>query len=337
MLNATIKDIARKANVSTATVSYVINKSRYVSPERTDRVQKAIAELGYRPHATARSLRSKRSCTIGLIVPDNANPFFADIARGVEDAGFEAGYTVILCNSNAMLERELDYIDVLLSKRVDGIIFFSTSMEIEQVRPVVEMGIATAIFYRDPGNLDVDAFRIDNRKVGYLGTRHLIELGHKNIACIRPASMGLPSYRRVEGFQLALDEASLDCPLPLMPQGNNRISGGVRAAEQLLDSNLPFTAIFAANDAMAIGAMRTLRDHGYQIPRDVSIVGVDDITLAKYTEPPLTTVAQPKADAGRLAVQYLVERMEGRYLSGPREIELEINLIVRGSTTKASN
>src|ERR1035437_4211829 len=134
MSNITIKDIAKKAGVSIATVSYVINKSRTVSPELTQRVMAVIKEIGYYPDTNARSLKSKRTLTIGLIVPDNSNPFFAEIAKGVEDAGFDAGYSVLLCNSNAMLERELTYIDLLLSKRVDGVIFAPTTLSIEPVK-----------------------------------------------------------------------------------------------------------------------------------------------------------------------------------------------------------
>src|SRR5512133_3415365 len=171
----TIKDIAKQADVSVATVSYVVNKSRWVSPQLTERVLKAIEQKGYSPNAVARSLRQKRTKTIGLIVPDSSNPFFAEIAKGVEDAGFEAGYSVILCNSNASLDRELVYLDLLQSKRVEGIIFIATTAQVNQIRPIVNSGIPVVIFYRDIPGLEVDTFRIDNLKAGYLATRHLIE------------------------------------------------------------------------------------------------------------------------------------------------------------------
>ena len=174
--------------------------------------------------------------------------------------------------------------------------------------------------------------RSSNHQVGYLATRHLLDLGHRDVACIRPASMELPSGQRVAGYLQALNEAGLQPDPALMPQGNNRISGGEAAVGELLRCGRRFSAIFAANDAMAIGAMRALRDQGYRIPDDISIVGVDDIVLASYAEPPLTTVAQPKQDAGRMAVQYLRERIEGRYSGGPRDILLETRLMVRSST-----
>ena len=332
MARVTIKDIAKRADVSTATVSYVINDSRYVSPALKTRVLEAIEELGYYPDDNARSLRSKRTSTIGLIVPDNSNPFFAEIAKGVEDAGFEAGYTVILCNSNAMLERELAYLEVLLSKRVDGMILFSTTTKLEQVDAIVRRGIPTAIFYREPGGLDVDTFILDNLQAGYQATSHLIELGHTEIACIRPLSLTNPSAQRVDGYKKALEDHGLMWREALMPQGNNLISGGEQAAWKLLESGQRFSAIFACNDAMAIGAMRALREAGFRIPDDISIVGIDDIILAAYSNPPLTTIASPKQEAGRLAVEHLLERINGIHEGGARNFILETRLIIREST-----
>jgi LacI family transcriptional regulator len=332
MTQSTIKDVARKAGVSIATVSYVINRSRYVSPDLTERVMKAIEDVGYYPDSVARSLKSKRTSTIGLIVPDNANPFFAEIAKGVEDAGYEAGFSVLLCNSNAMVEREQAYIDLLLSKRVDGVIIAPTSLSIEPVKFLVDLGIPVAVFYRESGNLDVDSLRIDNLDGAYRATRHLIDLGHRRIACIRPASPDTPSGQRTIGFQKAMEEAGLECAAELMPQGNNRISGGEAGARALIESGQPFSAIFSTNDAMAIGAMRALRDAGYRIPDDVSLVGFDDIILARYSEPPLTTIAQPKQEAGAMAFQRILERIQNRHPGGPREFVLETNLIQRRST-----
>ncbi len=328
----TIKDIAKKADVSVATVSYVLNDNRYVSPELRSRVEEAIEELGYRPNLVARSLRQSRTKTIGLIVPDNSNPFFAEIAKGVEDAGFDAGYSVILCNSNAMPERELAYLEVLRSKQVDGIIFIATTAEIRHIRPLVEGGIPAITFYRESSDMDVDRFFIDNDEAGYLVASHLIELGHQQIACIQPASPVTPSARRVAGFKRALEQHGLDYDETLMPRGDNLINGGWRAANQLLESGKPFTAVFASNDAMAIGCIRALRDSGIRVPEDVSVAGVDDIMLASVIEPTLTTVAQPKYEAGRQAVQMLMDRIQGEYEGGPRQVQLEIKLVVRNST-----
>jgi LacI family transcriptional regulator len=330
----TIKDIAKRAGVSIATVSYVVNNSRVVSPEVRGRVEKAINELGYHPDINARSIKTQRTSTIGLIIPDNANPFFAEIAKGVEDAGFEAGYSVILCNSNSMEARELAYINLLLSKRVDGVVFGATSKGVEHARLLVEQSIPTAIFYREVEDLNIDSFRIDNIEAGYKATQHLIDLGHRKIACIQPRSPITPSSGRVLGFRKALLEAGIEVDEELMPVGDNLISGGGDAVMRLLQTKKCFTAIYSTNDAMAIGAMRAARDAGYQIPEDISIVGTDDILLARYSEPPLTTIAQPKQEAGSMAVKLLIERIEKRYKDGPREFILPIELIVRKSTIK---
>lgn len=336
MTRVTIKDIAREANVSVATVSYVINKTRWVSPELTRRVDDAISELGYTPNEVARSLRQSRTKTIGLIVPDNSNPFFAEIAKGVEDAGFDAGYSVILCNSNAMIERELTYLELLKSKRVDGIIFIATTTEIKHLKPLIKSGIPAVIFYRQSDELNVDTFCIDNERAGFIATRHLIELGHQQIACIQPASAATASGLRVVGYQRAMELSGLPLRERLMPRGDNLLGGGWMAANTLIETGEPFTAVFACNDAMAIGCIRALREAHYHIPEDVSVAGIDDILLASFCEPTLTTVHQPKYEAGRQAVERLLERILGEYDGGPREFELELNLVIRNSSFPAS-
>ncbi len=333
----TIKDIAKRAGVSIATVSYVVNNSRWVSPELRERVQSAINELGYYPDVNARSIKTQRTSTIGLIIPDNANHFFAEIAKGVEDAGFEAGYSVILCNSNSMVEREIAYINLLLSKRVDGVVFGATSKGVEHARRLVEQSIPTVIFYREVENLNIDSIRIDNVDAGFKATQHLIDLGHRKIACIQPRSPITPSAGRVLGFRKALLEAGLEADEDLMPVGDNLINGGGDAVMRLLQTKKCFTAIYSTNDAMAIGAMRAARDAGYRIPEDISIVGTDDILLARYSEPPLTTVAQPKQEAGVMAVKFLIERIEKRHEDCPREFTLPTELIIRKSTINFDN
>lgn len=332
MERVTITDIAKKAEVSIATVSYVLNQTREVSPELKQRVLDAVAQLGYFPDENARNLRNKRSSIIGLIVPDNSNPFFAEIAKGVEDAVFESGYSVILCNSNSIPEREMSYIHLLISRRAAGVIFVTKTPRANQVNLLVEKGIPTSVLYRDAEGLNVDTFQIDNHKAGIIAARHLIELGHTQMACFRPLSDETPSAQRVEGFKQALRERGLAWNAALMPKANYRISGGEAATQALLDSGQPFTAIFTGNDAMAIGAMKVLREAGKRIPQDVSLIGLDDIVLASYTEPPLTTIAQPKQEVGYAAARHLIERIEKAYVGGSRNFLLDVQLVVRGST-----
>ena len=329
----TIKDVAREAGVSIATVSYVLNKSRTVSPENVGRVERAARLLGYSPNGMARNLRHKRTKTLGLIVPDSANPFFAELAKGVEDAGFDRGYTVLLCNSNRDSKREQAYLDTLQARRVDGIILAATTPDVDaQIQAVSARGIPMVLFYRDPGPMRVDTFRYDNRLAGWMATRHLIELGHRRIACIGPAFALTPSYQRVEGYRQALRESGLRAPETLLLAGDNLMSGGMEATRKLIQSGQEFTAIFASNDAMAIGALSAMREAGRCVPRDVSVIGFDDIAYATFCDPPLTTIANPKQELGAMAVRYLLERIEEDFTGEPRDVQLELKLVVRQST-----
>jgi LacI family transcriptional regulator len=332
LASTTINDIAKLAGVSIATVSYVINNSRRVSPEIADRVQKVIDELDYRPDETARSLRNKRTCTIGLIIPDNANPFFAEIAKGVEDAGYKSGYSVLLCNSNSMIEREIEYLKLLLAKRVDGIVLASTSHNCEHINKMKGLDVPVQLFYRNWKLKNSDIYEIDNEFVGYKATQYLLDLGHRKIAHIKAKSYQSASGKREVGYIKALQEFGINPNQKLMPRGDNLISGGERCGYELISRNEDFTAVFAANDAMAIGVMRAFRDSGISVPDDVSIIGVDDIILASYSEPPLTTISQPKYEAGIMAAENLIDRMEGKYNGSTRHINLKTQLVVRNST-----
>jgi LacI family transcriptional regulator len=329
---STIKDIAKLARVSTATVSYVLNSTRPVSPEREQRVQAAIRELQYRPNAVAQSLRRKQTRTIGLVIPDNSNPFFAEVAKGVEDAGYEAGVSVILCNSGSSFDRELRYMEVLQDKRVDGVIFIATTPKVDHVRGLLSAGVPLVTFYRQVPGLDVDTLMVDNLGGGHLATQHLIDLGHTAIACVAPASTASPSALRVNGFRQAMAEARLPVDEALIYRGDNRFSGGRDGAEFLLRTGKPITAIFAGNDVMAIGVMRTLQRNGLKVPGDVSVVGFDGISLGANVTPALTSVVQPRYDAGRTAFGLLLDRMRDGFAGPRRAIALETRLDVREST-----
>jgi LacI family transcriptional regulator len=329
---STIKDIARLAGVSTATVSYVLNGTRTVSPERQQRVLAAVAELQYRPNAVAQSLRRRRTLTIGLVIPDNSNPFFAEVAKGVEDAGYEAGISVILCNSDSSFDRELRYMELLQAKRVDGVIFIATTPKADHVRGLIAAGIPLVTFYRQLPDLNVDTLVVDNLSGGHQAARHLIELGHAALACVAPASTASPSSLRVIGFRQALDEAGRPVDEALIHHGDNRFSGGRDAAERLLQTGKPITAIFAGNDVMAIGVMRTLQAHGRRVPEDVSVIGFDGISLGAYVTPALTSIVQPRYEAGQTAFKLLLERMRDGYAGPQRSIQLGTQLELREST-----
>jgi LacI family transcriptional regulator len=329
---STIKDIAKRARVSTATVSNVINDSRFVSADLRERVMVAIAELDYRPNTLAKSLRQKKSSTIGLIVPDNSNPFFAEVAKGVEDAGYEAGISVILCNSDGSFDRECRYLRLLADKQVDGIILIATTPRTDHLSSVIDRGLPAVVFYRRPPGARADSLTVDNLGGGYCATRHLIELGHRRIACVAPASLNSPSAMRVSGFRKAIEEAGLEIDEALIFRGDNRFAGGREGARRILETGRPFTALFAGNDVMAVGAMREFQGVGLHVPADISVVGFDGISLGNYVIPSLTTVVQPRFEAGQKAFELLNQRIGDGYDGSSREVELATSLEVREST-----
>lgn len=328
----TIKDVARLAGVSTTTVSHVINDTRHVSDELRTRVLAAMEELNYHPNVLARSLRRGETRTIGLVVPDNSNPFFAEVARIVEDVGFENGYSVILCNSDGSLEKEAAYISVLIAKQVDGVIFIAAGSKHEHLHELTAQGIPVVVADRDIPQTLADVVLVDNEKGGYGATRYLLSLGHRRIACIAGPSDLTPSADRVRGYRRAQEEAGISIEEGWIVPGDFRYQGGEAAAAKLLRLGEPPSAIFACNDVMAIGALRTLRNAGLQVPGDVSIIGFDDIPLASAVSPALTTVAQPIAELATLAAQCLISRIQNDREDEPRQRSvLETRLIVRDS------
>jgi len=337
---ANIKDVAERAGVSITTVSHVINDTRFVSEILQKRVNDAMRELDYHPNSLARSLRSGRTRTIGLIVPDISNLFFAEIARKIEDRGLEQGYSVIFCNSDDDDKKEAAYIDVLIDKQVDGIIFISAGFEGENIQKPIRFNIPIVIADRDLVDVSTDVVLVDNLTGGYEATKYLIELGHTRIACISGPSRLTPSSQRVEGFHQALIEARIDMIGSLEIAGDFRFQSGEMAMAKLLDSNTLPTAVFACNDMMAFGAIREINNKGLRVPDDISIIGFDDIPLAQCFYPSITTVAQPIKMMADLVVDYLVGRMgiktnrKVKDVPDFRRTILETHLIVRESCRK---
>ncbi|NLG72646.1 MAG: LacI family transcriptional regulator [Chloroflexi bacterium] len=328
---ATIRDVAALAGVSTTTVSHVINNSRFVSPEVRERVYQAMEELRYQPNALARSLRQGKTNTIGLLSPNSANPYFAEIGRAVEDAAFTSRYSVIICNTEGKQEKESFYLDVLSKKRVDGIILVGISQTNETLDRLLAKGVPVVLVDREIPDLDVDLVLTDNKHAGYLATRHLIEQGHTRIACVTGPAHVHPSSRRVVGYQEALQEAGLPLQEEYILPGDFSAQSGWEATRTLLALPQPPSAIFLCNDLMAIGGLRAAAEAGFAVPQDLAIMGFDDIELASFTNPTLSSISQPKAEMGAIAVQMLLEQIEGKR-SEPRQEILQPALIVRRST-----
>ena len=330
---ATIREVAESAGVSYATVSHVINNTRLVSQETRERVLAAMDALNYRPNALARSLRQGKTNTLGLVLPDSANPFFAEISRSIEDEAFKKGYSVFLCNTELDIQRELFYVDVLSKKQVDGIIFVAAGDQADSLDFLRSRNMPVVLIDRDLPNVEVDAVLSDNQLGGFLATRHLLSLGHTRIACIAGPSSITPSAERIIGYRRALEEAGLSYDESLILRGDYHAQSGMEITHSILQMEPRPTAIFALNDLMALGALRAAAEAGCSVPQDLAVVGYDDLEIAHFTNPPLTTIAQPKREIGAQAVHLLVDRMSHRNRP-PTRLVLAPELIIRRSTQK---
>ncbi|MEA4910414.1 MAG: LacI family DNA-binding transcriptional regulator [Anaerolineaceae bacterium] len=331
-MGSTIKDVADRAGVSITTVSHVINKTRFVSDELRDRVQRAMDELGYRPNNLARSLRMGATRSIGLVVPDNSNPFFAEIARYIEDIGFTNGYSVFLCNSDSKVDKELAYINTLIAKMVDGVIFITSASTPEHIQALNAYEIPVVVVDRRVPSALADVVLVNNELGGYLATHCLIKHGHRRIACITGPSALTPSADRVLGFRRAMQEAGLPVNEAWLATGNFRADGGETAMCEILAAPEHPTAVFACNDMMAIGALRMLRGANLKVPEDISVVGYDDIPIAAQISPALTTVAQPVEQMASIATQLLLSRIQNeRGIEQTEQHMLDPRLVLRDS------
>ena len=332
----TIKDVAKAANVSITTVSRVINhKSEGVSDETRDRIIKVMKDLKYQPNRIARGLVTKKTNTLGLILPDIANPFFPEIARGVEDTANIYGYNVILCNTDDRADKEELYINVLKEKCVDGIIFTSSAGPAAgHIQKLADFDMPFVLLdrYIDTGKLP--GVYSDGFGGMYQMTSYLFKMGHRDIAYIGGPE-GRSAKKRYDGFEQAARAYGLILKKKLIEEGNYKISGGREAMSRLLKRGGGFTAVLCANDLTAVGAMETLKKKGYRIPEDISVAGFDDIQLAGYVEPKLTTVAQPCYEMGELSTRMLIKLIEGLALE-KQEIILKPELVIRNSVKRVA-
>ncbi|QIQ21546.1 ribose operon transcriptional repressor RbsR [Zophobihabitans entericus] len=308
---ATMKDVARLAKVSTSTVSHVINSDRYVSPQIKERVEAAIKELNYAPSALARSLKIKETKTIGMVLTTSNNPFFSEVVQGVELSCYELGYNLILCNTEGNKKRLQDNIETLLSKSVDGILVICT--ETDSLTPDIfarypSLPIVMMDWAPFHGVCDVIQ---DNSLLGAtLATQYLIENGYQDIACITGPLSNPQAQLRLQGYRVAMQQANLKIKSGYEAEGDFMFRSGYEAMTKLLALKKPPEAVFCCNDAMAIGAYQALYQAGLEAGKDIAMIGYDDIELAQYMTPPLTTIHQPKSELGQLAVETLLHRLK---------------------------
>lgn len=328
---ATMKDVARIAGVSTSTVSHVVNNTRFVSDEIRERILKVVADLNYSPSALARSLKINQTRTLGMIVTTSNNPFFAELVAGVERICYQHGYTLVLCNTEGDPARLSHSLEALLQKRIDGLLLMCTEARSASA-DVFERHPAVPIVVMDWGPLNTKADRIQDNSArgGYLATRHLIEKGHRKIGFITGPLDKLPAQSRQDGYRQALAEAGITFRPEYIVVGDFEFTGGIVGMQQLLALDEPPTAVFAGNDVSAVGVYQALYRAGLRVPQDISVMGYDDIELARYLTPPLTTIHQPQEALCRKAVETLLERIQG-VKDEPRLITLEPVLVQRES------
>jgi LacI family transcriptional regulator len=331
-MRVTIKDIALKAGLSVSTVSLVLNnKPSRLSQKTKKKVLQIAKEMSYTPNLIAVSLKSMRTKTIGLIVPDIRNDFYSTLAKGLEDICMDNAWNVILCNSNARHERELEYIEILYSKGVEGIVLAMTSPEsVEGVKSSVEISKNIPLVLLDLSlvNSKINAVTMNHEKGGYMATHYLLTQGHRKIGCITGPQYLEGSYSRLSGYKRALSEYNIDVDKSLICTGDYTYDSGTRAVETLLKKDI--TAIFAFNDMMAYGVFNGLSNHGISVPDDISVIGYDDILFSKFVRPQLTTIHQPIYEMGRRAGEILVGITNGDLIP-PVISEFEPHLVLRQS------
>jgi LacI family transcriptional regulator, galactose operon repressor len=328
----TIKDIAKKAGVSVATVSHVINKTRYVSEVLQEKVIRIMKELDYQPNHMAGSLRRKRTKTIGLIIPDNSNPLYADLASAIEDVLFKYDFTLMLCNSEHDLTKELTYIKALRSKRADGLIIIPASAQADHINRLIENGLPIVILDRPIPDLLADSVFIDHFQGMYDAAAYLLKLGHKRIAYI-DKKFHLPhKFSRLEGFHRALADHGGKFFKSLYREAGVSFEDGAMAMMDLLVVKPLPTAVLCFDDVIAMGAMRAIKDEGLSIPKDIAVIGFDDMPLCSFTVPRLTTVYYPRHEMAEIACKFLMRRIEGKGRKKKNETVLPVHLVVREST-----
>ncbi|HIW34460.1 MAG TPA: LacI family transcriptional regulator [Candidatus Paenibacillus intestinavium] len=332
-MKITIYDVAEKAGVSIATVSKVINDTGRISEKTRKKIVKIMEDLEYQPSAVASALSGKSTFTIGLTLPDLANPYFAEIARAIEDRGREYGFNVLMCSTDNDARKEEEYYRLFMKKRVDGIIMVSREEQDTMVKKILNEKVPLVMISREIFSVPVTSVMVDDYYGGFQAGSHLVKQDHQKIAVITENLKELGSKERLRGCTDAMKEAKLEMLPEYIVEGGYTVEGGKKATKGLLQQQYPPTAIFACNDILAIGAIQAVRELGLQVPKDISVIGYDNTILATIVDPPLTTIAQPIQDIGERSVAILVQQIQSKENVRQRVV-LMPDLIVRSSTSK---
>lgn len=332
--SVTIKEVAELAGVSTTTVSYVINNTGFVSKETRAKVINAINKLGYRPNIVARSLRSRKTGTVGLIICDLRNPFFAEVLWGIETYLGKRGYNLIVADTDYDPKKEEESAEMFYSKQVEGVIIVPGGGKDEYVRFLKGRNIPVVLLDKRVQDLDVDVVLVNNVEGSRQLVEHLVSLGHERIGIIAGPLASTTGRERLEGYLQALRKHSIPEDGELIKIGDFRKQSGYLLTLELLSLALPPTVIFACNNLMGLGAMEALNERKIRIPEEVGLVIFDDLPWFRYINPPLTTVAQPSFKLGEVAAELLMSQITRRRKK-PREVVLDVQLKVRQSAGEA--
>lgn len=328
----TIRDIASLAGVSPATVSRYLNGHITVREETRFRIDDAVRRLNYKPNYLARSLVRKETQTIGVIIPDILNPYYSGLARGVEDEAQGTGWSVVLCNSDNKMEKELSYLEMLEYKQVDGIVLVSSAQSGQHLQKLLDRKVALVLASRQVDGVQVDSVIVANTKGAYEATRHLIRLGHTRIAAITGNLHIRTGRERLEGYRQAMSEAGIPVDERLIATvGDFQREGGYSAMMRLLRRSPWPTAVFAANDLIAVGAMAAIDARGGVVPGDVAVVGFDGIPLGELVRPRLTTMSVQPRTIGKMACRLLLDRVARGKNPPPRRVMVDARLEIRDS------
>ncbi len=330
MSYVTLQDIAKKAGLSKTTISRALNDKPDVSPETKDRILRIAKDLGYTPNLLAKSLRSRKSKTMGIIIADISNPFFASVAKVVEDAARKKGYSIILCNTDEEYEEEQEAIQTLLEKRVDGILIAPVQTKDQNIVELKRRKIPFVLLGRHFDILEADYVITDDIQGAFSATKYLIKKGHKKILFVNGPLHISSAKERLAGYKRAFLENGIRYEDKLVRSGAVRMEDGYRIMKEILDNKDNITAVFAYSDLVAFGAMKALREANLKIPEQIAVVGYDDIEFASSLEIPLTTVCIPKRQLGKEAVRVLDDKIKERS-KGTQRITLKTELIIRKS------
>lgn len=312
---ASIKDVAKEAGVSIATVSRVLNDIDVVNEETKKKVLEAIKKLGYRPNIVARSLKTQRTRTIGILIPDISNQFYPEIVRGAEDVANIYDYNVMLCNSDFDTDKEKEYLRVLKEKMVDGVLYMSSSLENDILDLINELDVKTVLVETDDKNANLPSVTIDNVKATYEVTKYLIDKDIRDIAFIGVSREDNNAWKkRFTGYKNALQESNIEFREELTYFHNLKVETGYNGVVEMLNRGVKPQAVVCASDEIAMGAINALRDNGLRVPEDVSVTGFNDIDLARAFYPKLTTVHQPMYDMGSVAMRMLIKLINNKVL-----------------------